>query len=641
MRKFLLFSIIFFVGIMMASAQNTRYIVRLKNKATSTFTIANPDQYLSARAIARRQQYNIAIDSLDLPVVQRYMDSIRLSGAVTIINVSKWLNQVAILTTDAAALAKINSFPFVISASPIAARNADGFITQKKFDNDTEATERAAFNYGRSTGQVKIHNADFLHDLGFRGEGIQMAVLDGGFFKYNTLPAFDSVRLNGQILGTYDFVKNEVSVAEDDAHGMNCLSTIAANLPGQFVGTAPKASFYLYRTEDVFSEYPIEEQNWVAGLERADSLGVQMSSTSLGYYIFDNPVFNYSYADMNGNTTIAARGGDIAARKGMLVVVSAGNEGNTAWRYIITPADADSVLAVGAVDTLGNVGSFSSFGPSSDGQIKPNVAAVGVRATVASASTGLPVYTNGTSFACPNMAGVSACLWQAFPELNNIAILNALQNSASRATNPNDRVGYGIPDVKKAFYTIEKQLYSQSVVINRCTASLTINLKTSPDIKLYLERKLPGENNYVTIDSVQGSNGFMRRTYTFNDLLPASLTGVVQYRTSIKVMTERSVLMDSLTVNKIETCMDTEAVMYVGPNPTSGKLNVGIRLPFNSNVNLQMVNAVGQRVYQNSFIQITALEERQIQMQNFAKGVYYLNLHDGKKKIKTILVVKQ
>ncbi len=641
MRKSLILAGFLFAVVSVSFGQNTRYIIRLKNKATTTFTLANPSQYLSPRAIARRIQYNIPIDSLDLPVVQRYIDSIKLSGAVAIINVSKWLNQVAISTTDAAALTKINSFPFVLSSAPIAAKNADGFVTKNKFSDDEAATERDAFNYGRSNGQVKIHNTDFLHDLGFKGQGMQMAVLDGGFFRYNTLSVFDSARLNGQFLGTYDFVANEVSVAEDDAHGMNCLSTIAANLPGEFVGTAPKLSFYLYRTEDVATEYPIEEQNWVAGIERADSLGVELSSTSLGYTTFDNPAFNHTYADMNGNTTIAARGADIAARKGMLVVVAAGNEGNTSWKYLSTPSDADSVMAVGAVDTLKNVGSFSGYGPSSDGQIKPNVASVGVRSVVANTSTGQPTYSNGTSFACPNMAGVSACFWQAFPELNNIAILNALQNSASKANNPDDRVGYGIPDVKKAFYTVEKQLYTQSSSISTCAVTLTVALKTSPDIKLYIERKLPGENNYTLIDSATGTSGFAKRTYNFNDLLASSLTGVIKYRTSIKVMSEPTVLLDSMTVSKTENCSTNGDLIFVGPNPTSGNLNVGVRLPQSSKVSLKMLNSIGQMVYQKSFIQITTLEEQQVQMQNLAKGVYYLSLYSGNEKLRTLQVVKQ
>ncbi|HMU71908.1 MAG TPA: S8 family serine peptidase, partial [Ferruginibacter sp.] len=428
-------------GIPEGRAQFSRYIVKLRDKGTNPYSLANPSQYLTARSIQRRTRYGIAIDSTDLPITPRYIDSIRLAGAVTILNTSKWLNQVAIQTNDAAALAKINSFPFVIAASPIASRQApSGGFANNKFNeplspippgDPSSIVTGDFYNYGQSYGQVHIHNGEFLHNRGFRGQGMHMAVLDAGFYHYLSLPTFDSVRNNGQILGTWDFVAGNASVDEDHTHGMNCLSTIAANMPGVFIGTAPKASFYLYRTEDAATEYPIEEQNWVAGMERADSLGVDISSTSLGYFNFDNPVFNYTYANMDGNTTLSAKGADIAAKKGMLLVLAAGNEGNGAWHYIITPSDADSVMAVGAVSVAGNVGGFSSYGPSSDGQVKPSVAAVGVSAVIANPSTGQPTFGSGTSFACPNMAGLTTCLWQAFPEINNMGIITVMQQAAT------------------------------------------------------------------------------------------------------------------------------------------------------------------------------------------------------------------
>ena len=233
--------------------------------------------------------------------------------------------------------------------------------------------------------------------------------------------------------------------------GMNCFSTIAANIPGTFVGTAPATSFYLFRTEDVSSEYPVEEQNFAAAAERADSLGVDVFSVSLGYTTFSNNLFNYTYSDMNGNTTISAKAADFAAKKGIFVTVAAGNEGSNSWHYITTPADADSVLTVGAVALNKQVALFSSFGPSSDGQIKPAVAAVGSGAVIANQNTGFPSFGNGTSYSCPIMAGIATCLWQAFPEVNNMGIIDALQKSADRFTIPDDRTGFGIPDVRLLF----------------------------------------------------------------------------------------------------------------------------------------------------------------------------------------------
>ncbi|HRI23901.1 MAG TPA: S8 family serine peptidase [Ferruginibacter sp.] len=546
-------------GISESHAQFTRYIVRLKDKGTNPYSLANPSQYLTARSIQRRTRYGIAIDSTDLPITPRYIDSIRLAGAVTILNTSKWLNQVAIQTTDAAALAKINSFPFVIGTSGIAARTAQaGIGVNKKLEEAfvpiTEQTSSIIavdhYNYGQSYGQVHLHNGEFLHNRGFRGQGMQMAVLDAGFYHYLSLPTFDSIRNNNQVLGTWDFVAGNASVDEDHTHGMNCLSTIAANMPGVFVGTAPKASFYLYRTEDAATEYPIEEQNWVAGMERADSLGVEITSTSLGYYNFDNASLNYTYANMDGNTTLSARGADFAAKKGMLVVMAAGNEGNGAWHYIITPSDADSVMAVGAVSTAGVVGGFSSYGPSSDGQVKPSVAAVGVNAVIASPSTGQPVFGSGTSFACPNMAGLTTCLWQAFPEINNMGIINTMQLAATRATNPDNRVGYGIPDMKKAFVLLIRQLYTQQAPqVANCSVTWQWTVKTDSAISLVMERKLPADINYTPVSTQTSTGAFLSRNFSFTDDLRSFTASGIKYRLKMNIAADTSFYLDSITVN--------------------------------------------------------------------------------------------
>jgi serine protease AprX len=560
MKKIILFTIIgLFVAKADSYAQFSKYIIRLKDKGTNPFTLANPSAYLTARSIQRRTRYSIAIDSTDLPITPRYIDSIRLAGAVTILNTSKWLNQVAIQTTDAAALAKINSFPFVLSSGPIAARNAQSITpVNKKLDAEfTQAPDPTTSNtvaadyysYGQSYGQVHLHNGEFLHNRGFRGQGMQMAVLDAGFFHYLTLPTFDSARNNGQILGTWDFVAGNASVDEDYLHGMQCLSTIAANMPGVFMGTAPKASFYLYRTEDVNSEYPIEEQNWVAGIEKADSLGIDISSTSLGYFTFDNPVFNHTYADMDGNTTISAKGADLAAKKGIICVLAAGNEGNGSWHYIITPSDADSVMAVGAVSTSGVVGGFSSYGPSSDGQIKPSVAAVGVNATIANTSNGQPSFGSGTSFACPNMAGLTTCLWQAFPEVNNMRIISVMQESATRATNPDDRVGYGIPDMKKAFVKLVKQLYTQQSAVANCAVTLQWTAKTDSAINIIVERKLPAATGYTAISTHTSTGAFQSRSFTYTDDLRSFPTTGIWYRLKMNVAADTSFYLDSMLVN--------------------------------------------------------------------------------------------
>jgi serine protease AprX len=541
----------------------TRYIVKFKNKGTNPFSIANPSAYLGPRALQRRARYNIAIDSLDLPVTPRYIDSVRLAGAVNILNSSKWLNQVTIQTTDAGALVRINNLPFVLSATAVANKNGSENVPVNKIlatvtdtpipnsNSFTESTTANVFNYGRSNGQLHIHQGEFLHNHGFRGEAMQLAVLDAGFFHYLTLPTFDSVRNNNQILNVWDFVANNASVDEDNTHGMNCLSTIAANMPGVFVGTAPKATFCLYRTEDVASETKIEEHNLAAGYERADSVGVDVCSVSLGYTTFDAPSQNYTYANMDGNTTISAIASDIAAKKGMLPVVAAGNDGNGAWHFISTPGDADSVMTVGAVDTLSNVAGFSSYGPSSNNRIKPNVAAVGLNAVIASPSTGQPVFGNGTSFATPNIAGLTTCLWQAFPEFNNMAILDAMQRSATRFTNPNDRVGYGIPDMKKSFAILLKKSYTQQANVAICAANVLLNVKHDNTMNIIVERKLATQTTYSLFKTILGTGNFTNKNVSFTDDLSIITGSAVNYRIRLDIATDTSFYLDSIAVNFI------------------------------------------------------------------------------------------
>ncbi len=445
-------------------AQFTKYVVRFKDKAGTPFSVNNPSQFLSPKSIERRTRQHISIDETDLPIVPRYLDSVRLAGNVIILNQSKWLNQVCIQTSDAAALDKINSFGFVLGSQPVKKVSNQQIISKNKFIEETKkisAPENISgtndfYTYGNSYNQIHLHEGEYLHDRGFRGQGMLMAIIDDGFYHYQTLPAFDSVRINKQIIETYDFVANKVSVNEEDTHGMQCFSIIAANIPGQLVGSCPKANFYLYRSEDISSEYPIEEQNWIAAAERADSIGIDVTSTSLGYNTFDNPVFNHTYADMNGRTTMIAKAATMAARKGMIVLVAAGNDGSNSWHYISTPADADSIITVGAVTASGTVAAFSSYGPSSDGRIKPTVASMGV-ATAVSSPTGPVTFGNGTSFATPNMAGLVTCLWQAFPDFTNMEIIEAVKKSSSIYTNPNDRIGYGIPNFRIAFEDLSQQ----------------------------------------------------------------------------------------------------------------------------------------------------------------------------------------
>ncbi|MDF1548107.1 MAG: S8 family serine peptidase, partial [Bacteroidales bacterium] len=303
--------------------------------------------------------------------------------------------------------------------------------------------------YGNSFAQIQIHNGHLMHQAGFQGQGMQVAILDGGFYKVDELPAFDSLRANNQILGTRDFVEGDLQVYDADSHGMKVLSTMAGNIPGKLLGTAPKASYWLLRSEQTATEFIIEEHNWVVAAEFADSVGVDLINSSLGYSSFDDKLTNHTYSDLDGNTTLISRGADIAASKGMLVVTSAGNEGFSQWRYISAPADADSILTVGAIMLDGRRAFFSSYGPTFDNRIKPDVSAIGLPSVVS--GTGGEVSTSsGTSFSSPIMAGLVACLWQAHPELSNLDIIDIIKRSSSQFNAPDTSLGYGVPDIYAA-----------------------------------------------------------------------------------------------------------------------------------------------------------------------------------------------
>jgi serine protease AprX len=459
-----------------AKSQYSRYIIRLNDKIGSSFSISNPSAYLSAKAIARRSRYKISIDSTDLPIRTAYIDSIRAVPNVIILNTSKWLNQVCIKTSDPTALTKISSFSFVKNSSPVAVRMIQPLpVESAKTDeynqqpvplrvNDIASPfgmtgVQDLFNYGSNAGQVHIHEGEYLHNLGFHGEGITIAMLDAGFNNYKNNPAFDSLRLLNQILGTWDYVANEQSVNEDHAHGAWCLSIIGANEPGKIIGTAPKAKFWLLRTEDAGSEYPVEEENWVAAAEFADSAGADIITSSLGYSDFDDHSFDHSYIQRDGKTAMISIGATLAVKKGMLVTNSAGNSGTAATdaKFVICPADADSVLTIGSTNVSGIISNFSSWGPNGAGKLKPNVVSVGGPAIAADVVTGNPFAGNGTSFSNPNLCGLIACLWQAYPEFSNMEIIQALQKSASQYTNPDNRYGYGIPNMRIAYLDLQQQ----------------------------------------------------------------------------------------------------------------------------------------------------------------------------------------
>ena len=627
----------------LAEAQ-TRYIVQFRDKASNPFSLNDPSGFLSQQAIDRRTKYQIAFDSTDLPVTPAYIDSIQNSGAVTLLNISKWLNSVSILTTDATAINKIRSFPFVLSAYSIAAKQSLPVTGREKFSIGKEITVNSLkemdffsnhFNYGFSLNQVTIHNGQFLHNIGLHGQGMTIGMLDAGFQNYLSLKSFDSARIKGRILGVYDFVAKDNSVNEDHPHGMQCFSTIAANIPGEFVGTAPKANFYLFRSENASSEYPIEEHNWVCAAERLDSAGGLVLSSSLGYNSFDAPFesFSHSYNDMNGNTTMAAKGADLAAKKGILVINSAGNEGGNSWGKIITPADGDSVLAVGAVNADSIAAGFTSRGPSGDGQIKPDVASLGVN-TVVQLSNNVIGNNSGTSFAAPNLAGLATCLWQGFPEFNNMKIIDAIKRSTNNYHAPNNITGYGIPDMKKAFMVLVKDYSIANGTSSNCTTVLNWVSKDTRNMRYEIERMLPGQTAFLKVGETYGTgNVLSSHNYQFSDNLADLPAGTIVYRIRQVIDTNAAGFtadyIDTIQVSSSVSCVTADQVTLM-PNPSIGLLTIKVStLTEIPNRVIRVTNANGQLVAEMKRSQPVGTSFYDFPVIHLSSGVYYISIYKG------------
>ncbi|WP_159452101.1 S8 family serine peptidase [Hymenobacter roseosalivarius] len=436
-----------------ATAVVGRHLVFFKDKVNSPYSLTQPQAYLSARAITRRTRQNIAIQPRDLPVNPTYVAQIKAVPGVQVWYTSRWFNA-AVVVCDSATLASLRALPSVRGTQTLIRAQATPAapIATNPPATAPPATTTAPGRptYGPAYGQAQMLGAVAMHEAGFRGEGMQIAVFDGGFSGVDRLPAFAPLFEEKRLLSTYNFVERNKSVYGRNEHGTQCLSTMGANQPGFFVGTAPMASYHLLVTEDVKSEHPIEEANWLLAAEYADSVGVDIISSSLGYNDFDQPSPDYAYADLNGRTALSSRAATVAARVGMLVVNSAGNEGSSPWRYVNAPADADSILTVGAVDSvLLQRAAFSSVGPTADGRIKPALAAQG-RASAVLTAAGTVVNGNGTSYACPTLAGFVAGFWQANPMLTAQQVIATLQRSGSQAERPDNELGYGIPDFSRA-----------------------------------------------------------------------------------------------------------------------------------------------------------------------------------------------
>ena len=461
--------------------------VYFADKPNATYFLNNPLEMLSQRAIDRRVTQNISIDIIDVPIDQNYLDQI--SAIVPVLATSKWLNAVHVRASESdinglLSLSFVQSIDFADKTL-----NANGNRISSTYADKFAMAPQVSFPYGSSANQIEMLNGHILHEQNYTGAGKIIAVMDAGFPFVNTGAPFQRLRDNNLILGGYNFVDDNSNYYTSNNHGTLVLATMGGYLENNLVGTAPDAGYYLFITEDISNENPVEESYWVQAAEVADSLGVDVINTSLGYFSFDNPAYDYTYEDMDGVKTFMARGANIAFTRGMIVVASAGNSGSSSDPYISTPADAVNVLSIGAVNANGIKAEFSSIGPSSDGRIKPDVMAQGQQAVVAY-NENTTFTANGTSFSGPIMAGMVAALWQAVPNKTNVEIVQLIKQSAHLFANPNNQYGYGIPNFNLALANAlsiqDATLSAFAAYPNPMRSTISFNFKTTSSVvKLY------------------------------------------------------------------------------------------------------------------------------------------------------------
>lgn len=433
-----------------AIARQYAYQVFFTDKSRTPYTLNHPEVFLSPKSIARRAAQRIAIDSTDLPVDRTYIDNIVNLTTGKTHTVSRWLNSCVILIPDSSLIHALDSEPYVKSYRMVG-HYADSlhkpWHESSIYANPArKTTAGGSVYYGQTWGQTSIVRGNYLHDNGFTGNGKLIAVIDAGFTGTDTHPGFNALWSSGRIVDKYNFTLGTDFVFGYDSHGTKVLSTMGGYVADTYVGSAPTASYALYISEDGGSEQPIELLNMFSAAERADSVGADVITTSLGYNLFDNPADNFVFAvDFDGKTTVAAKAANMATQKGILFVASAGNEGGNSWNRILTPGDADSALTIGSVDGTGIPAPNSGYGPNAAGRIKPDVCGLGQPGAVFDATGGYSM-EGGTSFATPQIAGWAACLWQTYPGASPFQIRQAIIKCASYYTNPGDHIGYGIPD---------------------------------------------------------------------------------------------------------------------------------------------------------------------------------------------------
>ena len=426
-----------------------RLYLRDKDLQHTPFSVNRPEQFLSARSIERRKRQGLPVDVTDLPIAPAYLDSVSRTG-IEIVGQSKWNNTLLVKIHKEKELNKLNSLSFITKKLKVF--SSPDSITERKrssFRKELNSWESVPIHYGAAAEQLKSLGGQRIHERGFYGNGMMIAVFDGGFMNVDRIPALHGVKL----AGLKDFVvPKSNNIFEEMEHGTMVLSTMAANAPNLYVGVAPEAQYVLVRCEDERTESLAEEDYWASAAEYADSLGVDVINSSLGYHDFDDVKTNHLYWEQDGETALISHTASMCADKGIICVNSAGNDGMGVWKKINFPADAKNILTVGSINEQGKNAAFSAVGPTADGRIKPDVMAYGSPTSVIT-GRGSIINDNGTSFSSPLIAGMTACLWQALPHKTAKQIIKLVKMAGNNQQHPDNIYGYGVPDFWKAYQT--------------------------------------------------------------------------------------------------------------------------------------------------------------------------------------------
>jgi len=491
-----------------------RFRVFLRDKKDESVGMPVPE--LSQASLIRRENQGIVFDSTDYPLSGTYLKAIQETG-YPIVSKSHWMNTVVISAPDSTCINKLKTFSFVRDVQLVWVNPLLKQSTPLKFPVNKEINQSDSSSYyGKAADQVGMLGLETLHDMGFKGSGKTIAIVDAGFFGVDTMSWFKNV----SITVAKDFIYPPSSVFTGHSHGTSVLSTMASKEAYSFVGTAPDAKYCLLRSEDVLSEFPIEEDYWVAAVEYADSIGADIVTCSLGYTVFDLPILSHKKNQLDGKTAFVSRGAAIAARKGILVVCSAGNDGGSAWKKIDFPADVDQVLTVGSVQSDLTRSSFSSSGPTFDGRIKPDVMALGSGTSIINGN-GLLTTGSGTSYSTPLVAGMAACIWGAMPQLKSTELLQYIRESGMNASTPDTLYGYGIPNAEKIWISLNESLPQADVPKFYCYPNPVKDLLYFADFSLgsapvkvvifnsfgqkLLEKNISGNHSYVDVSGFPDS----------------------------------------------------------------------------------------------------------------------------------------